>query len=166
MHIKFENLNDEYLEWARQLHNDSEVLYMLTDTHVVSKEEQLLWFKSLKKSNSSKRLLVFIDDISVGIIRLDSIDAINKSICVGLDIHKDFRGRGYARPIYNKLLTECFNEDINRVWLMVASFNLVARHLYESLGFVYEGTQREALYRKGAYHDYILMSVLKKEFLK
>ena len=163
--IVFKDLNKEYLEWARELHNDPSVLSMLTDNNFVSKEKQLSWFCSLQESESSRRLVVFLDGVAVGIVRLDNIDSYNKSMCIGLDIHKDFRGKKLATGVYVKLLYWCFEiMEYNRVWLMVADFNIVAKNLYTKLGFVYEGRQREALYREGAYLDYLLMSILRKEY--
>lgn len=163
--IVFEDLNEEYLEWARELHNDPEVLSTLTDTHKVSKKEQYTWFLSLQKMKASRRLLVFIDEVSVGIVRVDGIDPYNKSMCVGLDIHKNFRGKKLAVSIYGKLLNWCFTiMGYNRVWLLVADFNTRAKNLYTKVGFVQEGRQREALCRSGGYHDYLMMSILRKEY--
>lgn len=165
--VHFNPLSVEYIEWARLLHNDPEVLSMLTDTHEVSKEEQYSWFEKLENSTTSKRLVAFIDNTPVGVVRLDSIDISNSSVCVGLDIHKDFRGSGFSRPIYKKLFKRLFIEDgFNRIWLLVASFNERAIHIYKSLGFVDEGVMRKALYRNLAFHDYLMLSVLKEEYLK
>lgn len=165
MSLRFESISEDNLEWARKLHNDPDVLCMLTDTHVVSREEQVVWFESLKNTKSKERLLVLDDNKKIGVVRIDDLDRINKSVCIGLDIHKDFRGQGYAKPIYRKLFRLFFEEmGFNRVWLLVASFNNIAYSLYKSLGFVEEGVQRKALYRFGEFHDYIMMSILVGEY--
>lgn len=149
------------LEWARNLHNDPDVLKMLTDPRVVSKEEQLQWFENLRKSKSSQRLVASMMSVPIGVVRVDQIDRHNKSVCIGLDIHKDHRGKGYAKLIYREILKYWFEkEKFNRVWLYVASYNTVARKLYKSLGFLEENIQREALYKNGTYYDYIGMSFL------
>lgn len=161
--LKFSPLTEYHLEWARCLHNDPEVLCMLTDPHKVSREEQIDWFSNLQESKTSKRLVVSYKECLIGIIRLDQIDYNNKSVQVGLDIHKDFRGGKFAKPIYNKLLSELFVE-FNRVYLMVAEYNRRAINLYSDLGFKYEGTHRQALFRYGKFHDYISMSILREEY--
>jgi len=164
--LSFELLKWENIEWARQLHNDPDVICMLTDPHIVQPDEQEFWFNRLEKSKKSQRVLVRYQDKPMGIIRIDEIDAANKSVCVGLDIHKDFRGQGFARPIYEHIFNEWFCEkDFHRVWLMVASYNERAIHLYHSLGFIDEGCQRDALYKNDAYHNYFVMSILKDEYL-
>lgn len=160
------SLRRQEIEWVRQLHNDSEVLSVLTDTHEVTHEEQKKWFERLSSSTSSKRLVVTMDDVPIGLARLDEIDFINGSTRVGLDIHKDSRGRGYARPAYNLLLNYCFEDlRMNRVYLMVADFNERAYSLYKKLGFIEEGKMREALLRNGSHHDYIIMSILRREYV-
>jgi RimJ/RimL family protein N-acetyltransferase len=163
--IIFKNLTEEYLEWVRNLHNDPEVLSMLTDPHVVSYNEQIEWFNKLQKSTTLKRLVVFNNNTPIGIIRVDQKDYYNKSVGVGLDIHKDFRGLGLAKEIYTKLIKELFEDGFNRIWLLVASYNIRALNLYKKLGFVYEGAQREGLYKDGVFYDYLMMSILKKEYL-
>ena len=163
----FKPLSFEYLEWARQLHNDPDVICMLTDPHIVLEEEQVVWFNKLLKSNSSERILVFNSSLTpIGIVRIDSIDNHNKSVCVGLDIHRDFRGKGLAKQVYHYMFKHWFIEkDFNRVWLLVAEYNLIGRHIYEKLGFLYEGTQRKALYKDGLFFDYLMMGFLKDEYL-
>ena len=165
--VVLEPLDEARLEWARQLHNDPDVLKMLTDPRVVTVEEQQEWFVRLQKSNSSLRWVAEVDGASVGVVRIDQIDRHNKSVCVGLDIHRDHRGKGYARHIYDCVLNYWFiRENFNRVWLMVAAYNYIARHLYISLGFVEEGVQREGLIKDGVKHDYVMMSILKSEYCR
>jgi len=162
--ILFQPLTKEYLEWARLLHNDPEVLCMLTDAHEVCEAEQLVWFDRLKRSITSERKVVFNNNTPIGIIRLDDMDTNNKSICVGLDVHKDFRGLGLSKDIYKKLLKELFIGGWNRVWLLVAEYNTKALNLYKKLGFVQEGIQRKRLLKNGVFYDYIMMSILRSEY--
>ena len=163
--VELKRLDSKDLEWARLLHNDPDVLKMLTDPHVVTREEQLSWYRRLRRSRSSQRLIAFVNNQKVGVVRVDQIDSYNKSVCVGLDIHKDHRGKGYAKLIYRAVFKEYFDtHKFNRVWLYVASYNTVARRLYKALGFLEENVQREALYKDGVYHDYIGMSILKGDW--
>lgn len=165
MGIKLIPLDKPHLEWARLLHNDPAVLSMLTDPHEVTVCEQDKWFCKLSVSDSSERLMVFYGEDLVGLVRVDQIDRANKSVCVGLDIHKDFRGKGLAKPTYRKIFEEWFvDKKFNRVWLMVADYNLRASNLYRGLGFRVEGTQREALFKGGKFYDYLMMSILRREY--
>jgi RimJ/RimL family protein N-acetyltransferase len=164
--FRFDSLSEPYIEWARLLHNDPIVIANLTDPHLVSSAEQKVWFSQLQKSKTQKRIVVFFEEQPVGLIRLDSIDYYNKSLAIGLDISKDFRGQGFAKPIYLQCFKEWFVENnFHRMWLMVADYNARAKHIYESLGFKNEGIQREALFKDGQFYNYLIMSILQKEYI-
>lgn len=166
--LVYEELRVKDLEWARELHNDPEVLRMLTDPREVDEEQQRSWFKRLLETSSSSRVVVKDpnkDGAKIGLIRIDSLDHNNKSVCIGLDIHKDFRGKGYAKRIYWDLFALYFKVmGFNRIWLLTAEYNETAIALYTKLGFKVEGRQRQSLFRDGKYHDCICMSILREEY--
>lgn len=73
--------------------------------------------------------------------------------------------RGLGRKILEELMRIAFEEfKAHRLFLDVFEDNARARHLYESLGFVYEGTLREAACRDGEYCTLRLMSLLDHEY--
>ena len=73
--------------------------------------------------------------------------------------------RGLGRKMLNELMHIAFDElGAHRLFLDVFEDNARARHLYESLGFVYEGKLREAALRDGKYCTLRLMSVLDREY--
>lgn len=165
MNLTYTRLTEFELEWARELHNDPEVLNMLSDPSVVTSEQQMVWFAKLSASNSSRRLVVRDGEDFIGLIRIDQLDLSNGSVCIGLDIAKEFRGKGYAKHIYRDMFAEFFTkESFNRIWLLTAAFNARAISLYTSLGFIQEGVQRQSLYRDGRFHDCICMSILRNEY--
>ena len=69
-----------------------------------------------------------------------------------------------ADALIKAIVNDGLEEKFNRVWLMVAEYNTVARNLYKQLGFTQEGVQRQALYKDGFSYDYIMMSILKGEY--
>ena len=74
-------------------------------------------------------------------------------------------GNGLGRRILSEVLHIAFEElRAHRFFLDVYDDNARARHLYESLGFKYEGTMRQAAQRKGVWHDLCLMSILEDEY--
>ncbi len=161
----FRPLEEKDLEWARLLHNDQEVRLMLTDPRSVSRKAQREWFESIRESHQSQRLVVRRDKKRIGIVRLDSIDRLNRSVLVGLDIGRRHRGRHYAKRIYSALLGYLFSRlGMHRAWLKVAEFNPKARRLYRELGFREEGVEREALYRFKKFHGYVVMGLLAREW--
>jgi RimJ/RimL family protein N-acetyltransferase len=84
------------------------------------------------------------------------------SIIVG---HPEDRHHGYGVEAIATLLDYAFGErGLNRVGLSVFEFNEDAISAYAKLGFREEGRLRRALRRDDAFHDAILMSVLKDEW--
>lgn len=74
-------------------------------------------------------------------------------------------GKGLGRRILTELMRIVFEEfRAHRMYLDVYQDNLRARHLYESLGFVYEGVMREAGERGGEFISLHLMSMLDREY--
>lgn len=53
---------------------------------------------------------------------------------------------------------------LHRVGLNVVEWNEGAKTLYEKLGFVVEGRQREALWFDGRWWDYLFLGILEREW--
>jgi RimJ/RimL family protein N-acetyltransferase len=75
------------------------------------------------------------------------------------------RGKGYGRDAVSLLLAFGFGElNLRRVTLTVFSYNTPAMHLYETLGFVREGSFRSFLLRDGQTYDMHLYGMLRSEW--
>jgi RimJ/RimL family protein N-acetyltransferase len=154
------------MEDMRALHNNPEILKWLTDTRLVSKKQQNFWFAQLQKSKSSQRYTVkLIDSYQlVGVFRVDNIDYENNSVYVGLDISPLSQRKGLATEVYVAMIKYLFLEvNMNRLTLITLANNYAAISLYEKLGFIREGTLREAYFRGGNYVDGYFYSLLKKD---
>lgn len=104
----------------------------------------------------------------IGYVRIQG-DPKNEVVTVGVDIHKDYRRKGYASEAYQLLFKEYFDRlGYNRMELEVLADNAPAIMLYKKLGFVEEGVRLKAIYRpnKDEYIDSIMMSMLKVEWEK
>lgn len=74
-------------------------------------------------------------------------------------------GRGMGRRILTEVQRIAFRElGAHRLFLDVFDDNVRARHLYQSLGFKYEGVMRDAAHRDGRWFDLHLMSMLDSEY--
>jgi diamine N-acetyltransferase len=73
--------------------------------------------------------------------------------------------RGLGRLMLKELMRIAFRElGAHRFYLDVFDDNARARHVYESLGFQYEGLLREAAQRDGHWCNLRLMSILETEY--
>lgn len=75
------------------------------------------------------------------------------------------KGQGYGRTALRSLKALVFDEwQMHRFWLDVKDFNQRAIHLYQTEGFVVEGTLRECIKRGDRYESLILLSMLDREY--
>lgn len=103
----------------------------------------------------------------VGNINVHSLNTIHRVFSYGLGIQKPYRKKGYGKEAIRLLLSFYFYElNYHKVETKVYSFNSASIKLHESLGFIKEGTLRDNIYAKGAYHDTICYGMTKEEFIK
>lgn len=79
---------------------------------------------------------------------------------LGIAISKDYRDRGIGREMVKTLVEESRTAGLKTLELEVFANNPKALHLYESLGFKQVGTIPKKIFRKGAFHDIIVMSMI------
>lgn len=159
-------MEDRDIEAARILHNDPRVLEQLTDTRVVSEEEQRRWFKSISQSGKSWRIVIEDAEVNdlIGVFRIDSFDPRNRNAMIGLDIASVKQGRGYAKIVYRWMMNYLFDElGLHRLGLVTRETNTVAVNLYRSLGFVEEGRLKEAILLNDKFIDVICFGYLSSQ---
>ncbi|MFB9236324.1 GNAT family N-acetyltransferase [Plantactinospora siamensis] len=102
----------------------------------------------------------------VGETVLNELDADNRSCSfrIALVGPRAF-GRGYGTEATRLILSHAFGTvGMHRVALEVFAFNPRARHVYEQVGFVHEGTKRQALHWQGDWIDAHIMAVLAEDW--
>jgi diamine N-acetyltransferase len=73
--------------------------------------------------------------------------------------------QGIGRQLLTEVADRAFGEhSAHRLFLDVFVTNDRARHVYQNFGFRKEGIMRDVIYRDGAYHSLILMSLLETEY--
>ena len=79
---------------------------------------------------------------------------------LGMGLLPASRGQGIGRRLLQHTLEAARAGGLSRVELTVRQDNPAAIALYEKLGFVAEGVQRNAFKVDGRYHDLVMMAVL------
>jgi diamine N-acetyltransferase len=75
------------------------------------------------------------------------------------------KGQGLGRAALRMAKKVAFDDlGAHRLWLDVKTHNLLARALYDSEGFVVEGTLRESVRVDGGFESLVVMSMLHDEF--
>lgn len=159
------NQEDTELYYHQLFHPETR---RLTGTQKHFTIEQISRYIDGKSQDASTVLLLIAlrdSDTVIGDIALQDIDVMNRTANIRIAIGADYQGSGYGSDAMKLMLDYGFGIlNLNRIELNVYSYNDRAQHVYEKLGFVKEGVQREALYYNHEYHDSILMSMLQKEY--
>jgi RimJ/RimL family protein N-acetyltransferase len=104
----------------------------------------------------------------VGSAGFEHLDWRNRSVEIGLVLGDTSSwGQGLGTEVTELLLRQAFATlNLHRVWLRVYEDHDVARHVYEKVGFVLEGVQRDGDFRLGRYRGVRLYSILRHEWLE
>ncbi|KAA8831019.1 N-acetyltransferase [Bifidobacterium tissieri] len=107
----------------------------------------------------------------IGMIFLIDIDSWAKSARIQVMLGKDYRGRGYSRDAMPRVMTYGFAPEpaglgLHRIWVAVPEKNTRSLSVYQSLGFMVEGTSRHALWDDAnqRYQDQIVLGTLVDEY--
>lgn len=143
---------------------DAETL-RLTGTHGTATFEELKrWYHS-RADHDDRVDLSIIERATrrwIGEVVLNDLDAANNScgFRILLAAENDY-GRGFGSEATRLVLAHAFDTvGLHRVELEVYDFNPRARRVYEKVGFVYEGTKRQALRWGEEWVDAHLMAML------
>jgi RimJ/RimL family protein N-acetyltransferase len=100
-------------------------------------------------------------DMLVGIVtfvRDTNAKTAHKGNVYGMFVSPDWRGKGVGRALMAAMLQKASAQSgLEQVNLTVVTDNAPARKLYESLGFITYGCERQALKYRGRYYDEDLM---------
>ncbi len=145
----------------------------LTGTHVTANPEKQLakaeeWYRT--RADHTDRLDLAIVARATGEyageVVLTDLDPDNHSCSFRITLASStLFGRGYGTEATRLVLGHAFDTvGLHRVELEVFAFNSRARHVYEKVGFTWEGTRRQALFWDGERIDVHVMGILADEW--
>ena len=141
--------------------SDAERVFELTDKSRNYLKEWLPWFdfthsvedtkdfiqgclKGYSENRSLNTVILFNREI-VGVAGFNSINWSNKTVYIGYWLGEEYQGRGIMTKAAKALTNYAFNHlSINKVEIRAALENKKRRSVPERLGFVCEGTIRQA----------------------
>ena len=107
-------------------------------------EQFLLSNTDLTASHQLRLMVELHPDGPIGCIDLFDYDPINSRIGIGVLIDAAHRGNGYAHTAINSCLDYLFNNlMVHQVHCLIGEDNLPSQRLFEGLGFVYGGNQKD-----------------------
>ena len=107
------------------------------------------------------------EDGLIGTVNLINIDWKNKNAFTGLMIgKKELRGKPYALDTVMTIMRYAFDElGLNRLdGDMIETNNLSINFFIKRCGWIKEGIKKDWFYRKGRYHDKIIVGITKERY--
>lgn len=90
-------------------------------------------------------LAKYINNIIVGYILIRKMDD-NTCLLDGLYVEKEYRNKGIAKSLLTEAILRIKNMNIRYIDIKVMYHNIIAKHIYEKLGFVeYEIKMRKSI---------------------
>jgi ribosomal-protein-serine acetyltransferase len=106
-------------------------------------------------------------DRFAGLIGLKEIDYPNKKVEIGYWLDGRMTGKGIMGKACRALTDFVFSQyKLNRIMIKVATGNIRSIKIPESLGFTFEGIERDGEYTGQGFYDLRVYSMLKKEWEK
>lgn len=142
----------------------------LTGTHADFTFEQIEQWCAGRVGTDDRLDLAITDPATgdwLGEVVINDWDSDNRSCSFRIAVSAGARDRGVGseatRLIVDYVFDAIDDPPVNRLDLEVYAFNPRARHVYERVGFRYEGTRREALHWDGEFVDAIVMSIIRSD---
>jgi perosamine synthetase len=151
---------DMMLEWRNQNRR------YFFDSSILTKDRHQEWFDNYLKDNRTDKMFIIEtkNKIPIGMIGLNRIDYKNKCAEFGrfiIGIPK-FRKRGFGSDAARTLVKFAFNKlGLRRIYLRLLKKNKRAKKLYQRIGFIEEGLDKEIKVDQRIKRDIIQMAMLK-----
>ena len=160
---------------------DAEELFALTNANRAFLRRWLPWLDgiqspadtlasietNLRKSEDNRGFhgAIVYDERIVGVISYHQIDWGNRSTALGYWLAEDYQGRGLMTASCRVLIDHAFAAlNLHRVAIACATGNTRSRAIPERLGFVHEGTMREAEWLYTRYVDHAVYAQLQGDW--
>lgn len=101
------------------------------------------------------RLMIDVDNVSVGCVDLFNFEPLHRRFGVGILIYADeHRRRGYASRVIEQVKDYAHNIlDLKQIWVNINEDNPASIALFESCGFVLSARRKEWINRAGKFID-------------
>ena len=150
------------LDWRR----DPEVDRWMSGPKPADDAAHRRWFDGLRADRDRCGWIITVDRQPVGFLTLSGLTGAHRRAEWGWYIGEAMaRGRGAGRAAQALGLDRAFSEfEVDKVWSEVLADNEVALKAQAAAGFRREGYLRRHVLKDGAFHDVVVLGVLKEEW--
>jgi RimJ/RimL family protein N-acetyltransferase len=161
-------LENSDIDFMLSLVNDQELAYWEgRNEFLVSKEAQKKWFDKYKDTGHRFMVCDLEDDSRLGYFSFKFTDKISNSGLVAIKLVQESRGKKIGTDVLKTAMSFLFNKiNVRRLHTHIIHFNIASQKLFEKCFWMQEGVERAAIYMNNSYHDNILYSILKEEYME
>ncbi|WP_105993075.1 GNAT family N-acetyltransferase [Staphylococcus simulans] len=136
--------------------------------HTLSVQDEIEFIKLMltHQSRGTGRLfLIYYQDQLVGTIDLHQVNQEHQKAWVGYWLSSQYNGRGIMTRCLTALCDFAFNSlNLNKLSIHANIKNEPSINVAKRAGFQYVGSDKEELYERGQYEDFVRYALLKREF--
>ena len=165
--ITLRAIQEKDLLLLNQLINDPEInKKTVGESKPVTMKQQYEWFKGLKDSKDIRFIVADDDDNALGTCIICEVDNNNKNCEIGIKLARSAQGKGIGTEAIKRAVDYAFRHlNMHRIYARILEDNIASRKLFEKIGFVFEGKQRQAVFKNGKYNDLCLYGLLEEDYL-
>ena len=151
--------------------NDDEIWKMVGGPkYFVSSEYERIWISKAIIKEQEIRLGICLkdNDLLIGLISLIKIDLINRNGEISFMIgNKYYWNMGYGAEALCLMLDYSFNQrGMERISCLILENNKASQKMVSKCGFSKEAVLKSSVFKNGVFHDQIIKSILREEYLK
>lgn len=161
----------EDLAFVRRCMNDPRVWRPALDIDPMNHEQGEEFFENVLSATDGVHCLACDGETPLGIVSLTESrygpgeTARSRAAELAYWFAPEHHGQGFGSDAATRMIQYAFEDrNLRRVAARVGSFNDASIGLLESLGFVREGTLRQAAWFRGEYHDMYWYGLLRKDW--
>ena len=157
-----------FLRWF----NDPEVTQYLAMYLPMTEMAEEKWMENLANETIGTGVHFVIEatgnesNKAIGSMGLNGISPKDHNATFGIAIgEKDYWSKGYGTEAAQLIIRYGFEQlNLHRISSSAFSFNERSLRLHRKVGFQEKGRQREAVFKKGQYHDLVVFGLLREEW--
>lgn len=159
--------NTPYYSWLNDLSLD---IYTERTYRPNTMENMETYYNRMNNDADCMLLGIFYKktDVHIGNITFTEMNHMHRRACVGYLLgNKSYAGKGIMTDAVQMLMYFGFNKlNLERIHAGALSLNTASQRVAQKSGMVEEGTQRHYLLRNGQWHDNILFSAIRDEWME
>ena len=160
-------INPDDAEKCTEWLNNPEILQFITlESQVISLTSERAMLEKMATSGHNFAVVRQDGDDLLGIVSLNFVDMIFRRAELGIFLGEPSElAKGHGTEAIRLLLDYAFNTlGLHSVELYAFAFNERALACYRKVGFRECGRLSEAAFKRGKYHDMVIMQILDREF--